>query len=594
MFAQVQHLESRQLLSATTVPTDRLNTAEKVLRHLQIHEQVNQSNAEILLIGDSITQRWETQGEGAFAAAFGDANVINMGIGGDQTQNLLWRLQDYNLSSISPKLAILNIGTNNICHPNRGNCTGHDSPTDTAAGVKANLDFLREALPGTPILLLGIFPRDPSPGGPHRESIRETNHLLAEMADEQTVHFVDLSDQFVEADGQISAETMFDFLHLTDAGYEKFAAAIVPAVKALVAQPEVISISGTNGDDSFSFFAEDDGYRIRLNGKDSHYDSHAIRLTFDGLGGNDVVRIEGSQFGDHAVIGTNAASVTGVGYQVSVTNVETKTIVGGDGFNSVQIADSNGDDRFVANPHFAFMNGDGFYSAAVGFTRVVASASTGHDIAELHDSPDDDLLVNKPGDVYLRNDEYSYFNYARDFDYVKTRASVGDDRAQFYDSPDDDFFVSKHSSAYMRDINSQWFHHAEGFDSNRAFSVAGGIDEAQFFDSPDSDTFVVTPTNALMRNSDSADVRSATGFSRVMAYSRFGGNDVATMFGDREQTRLRAAQESASMISSNFLSVASGFAEVQGYASETSRLEQEKGLRYLFTRRGDWTEVISI
>ena len=38
---------------------------------------------------------------------------MNLGIGGDRTQHVLWRLDNGNIDGIKPKLAVLMIGTNN-------------------------------------------------------------------------------------------------------------------------------------------------------------------------------------------------------------------------------------------------------------------------------------------------------------------------------------------------------------------------------------------------------------------------------------------------------------------------------------------------
>ena len=84
--------------------------------------------------------------------------VLNAGVSGDRTENLLWRLQNGNLDGPPPALVILLIGTNDLAYdgPPR-------SPELAAEGIRANLLYLRERLPDTPILLLGLLPRGASP-----------------------------------------------------------------------------------------------------------------------------------------------------------------------------------------------------------------------------------------------------------------------------------------------------------------------------------------------------------------------------------------------------------------------------------------------
>ena len=98
---------------------------------------------------------------------YGKRNAVNLGIGGDQTQHVLWRLENGNIDGISPKLAVLMIGTNNA---------GCGTPEEIAAGVKAIVEKLHAKLPEIKILILAIFPR----GADNNDALRKVN-----MADQQ-------------------------------------------------------------------------------------------------------------------------------------------------------------------------------------------------------------------------------------------------------------------------------------------------------------------------------------------------------------------------------------------------------------------------
>src|SRR5205807_491305 len=84
---------------------------------------------------------------------FGPYNAYNIGIGGDQTQHVLWRLDNGELDGINPnpKVAMIMIGTNNL---------GNRDDEAIAAGVTKIVQEVHEKLPQTKILLLGIFPRN--------------------------------------------------------------------------------------------------------------------------------------------------------------------------------------------------------------------------------------------------------------------------------------------------------------------------------------------------------------------------------------------------------------------------------------------------
>ena len=64
----------------------------------------------MLLVGDSITIQW---GE-SWKKHFPDLKAVNIGIGGDKTQNVLWRLDHGGVEGLQPKAIVLMIGNNNM------------------------------------------------------------------------------------------------------------------------------------------------------------------------------------------------------------------------------------------------------------------------------------------------------------------------------------------------------------------------------------------------------------------------------------------------------------------------------------------------
>ena len=79
-------------------------------RHDSFNERVKQGNVDLVFIGDSITQGWENAGKKVWDEFYGKRNAMNLGIGGDRTQHVLWRLDHGNVDGIKPKLAVLKIG----------------------------------------------------------------------------------------------------------------------------------------------------------------------------------------------------------------------------------------------------------------------------------------------------------------------------------------------------------------------------------------------------------------------------------------------------------------------------------------------------
>lgn len=173
------------------------------------------AKCELVFIGDSITQGWEGEGKQVWADNYAKYNAVNLGIGGDRTQHVLWRLDNGNLEGLAPKVAVVMIGTNNS--------NGEDNTVEQiAAGVRAIVQKLREKLPNTKILLVSVFPRGENPN-PQRGKILQVNQIIHKLADGQNVIWVDFGHKFVSDEGLISREIMPDYLHLSPKGYEIWA-----------------------------------------------------------------------------------------------------------------------------------------------------------------------------------------------------------------------------------------------------------------------------------------------------------------------------------------------------------------------------------
>jgi len=139
---------------------------------------------------------------------------------------VLWRFENGQLDGIKPKVAVLMIGTNN------SNRDDH-SEAEILQGVQFIVKQLRERLPKTKVLVVGIFPRGQT-FSTQRGKILQVNQALAKLADGKMIHYVDFGSQLIEADGSISKEVMPDYLHLSEQGYEMWAQAIEPKLKKLL------------------------------------------------------------------------------------------------------------------------------------------------------------------------------------------------------------------------------------------------------------------------------------------------------------------------------------------------------------------------
>lgn len=194
-------------------------------RHELINARVRQNDPELIFIGDSITELWEREGTEVWEASYGRRNAVNLGIGGDRTQHVLWRLDNGNLDGIVPKLAVVMIGTNN---------SRDDTPEQIADGITAIVRKLRSDLPTTKILLLAIFPRGADDQNPLRQTNTVVNAMISELADDQTVFYLDIGASFLASDRTLSRDIMPDLLHLSEEGYAIWAAAMEPELGRLL------------------------------------------------------------------------------------------------------------------------------------------------------------------------------------------------------------------------------------------------------------------------------------------------------------------------------------------------------------------------
>ncbi len=197
-------------------------------RHDAIVERAKHGDVDLLMIGDSITHGWQSKGKEPWAKYYAPRNAINMGFGGDRTEHVLWRLQNGEVDGMSPKLAVVMIGTNN---------TGsHDPAQDTARGIRLILKELQTRLPNMKILLLAVFPRGAEKDDPFRILNTEVNELISAYGQSESIYFLTLNELFLEEDGTLPTSIMPDLLHPNEGAYRIWAEAMEPTIQELMGE----------------------------------------------------------------------------------------------------------------------------------------------------------------------------------------------------------------------------------------------------------------------------------------------------------------------------------------------------------------------
>lgn len=196
-------------------------------RHAQRHQdkkafaEANKDKIKILMLGDSITHQWEykpaAEAAKKYLAPYG---ILNLGCGGDRTQNTLWIIEKSGiLELIKPQLVTIMIGTNN--HRN--------APEATIAGIKLIVEKVRALYPEAKILLYAIFPRGKDNNDWRRVVNEKVNAEIVKFCDGDKVEWVDIRKNFLTPEGVLSRDMMPDLLHPRKVkGYSVWGESLLP------------------------------------------------------------------------------------------------------------------------------------------------------------------------------------------------------------------------------------------------------------------------------------------------------------------------------------------------------------------------------
>jgi len=189
---------------------------------------INGKPCDIIFIGDSITANWLTVGKAIWDKYYAPRHALDFGVGGDKTQNVLWRLTNMDVQSLKPKVAVLLIGTNNTAN----------NPHEIAAGVQAVLANTQEIFPGVKTILVSILPNERA-----NDKMMQVNSLIRGNVDNSTVYWLNLVPLMpavttTNPDGTVDTNWKGlgkDHLHPDASGYQIWADAMEPLLTKLLA-----------------------------------------------------------------------------------------------------------------------------------------------------------------------------------------------------------------------------------------------------------------------------------------------------------------------------------------------------------------------
>lgn len=191
-------------------PVQRDNGAEggPLKRHRETLAQIAAAKEgfDIALLGDSITYNSELTG--AMQKLRKSYSVLNLGVCGDKTENVLWRCDHGELDGYKVKCVQLMIGTNN----------GGAAPKDIARAIKLILKRIEAKQPQAKVLLLSIPPRGRDASDPQRQRNEQVNRLIKSFADGKKVIWCDFTEKWFDEKGELIGMNT-DLLHPNGRAY---------------------------------------------------------------------------------------------------------------------------------------------------------------------------------------------------------------------------------------------------------------------------------------------------------------------------------------------------------------------------------------
>jgi lysophospholipase L1-like esterase len=173
-----------------------------------------------VFVGDSITEFCELD-------ELLGTPVLNRGISSDTTVDVLDRLDD--VLALHPKAIYLMIGSNDAAQ--------RSTVADAAGRYQQILQRIRSASPATRIYMQSVLPILATSSmiqrmGPNRVAqlnpwIREMNRRISAYADNQSIFYIDIHDDFAE-NNELAPRYTVDGVHLSGPGYMVWKQRILP------------------------------------------------------------------------------------------------------------------------------------------------------------------------------------------------------------------------------------------------------------------------------------------------------------------------------------------------------------------------------
>lgn len=249
---QIAYLPYTPVADGSGNPNWYIAAHEKLLASLDRFKAEHGPDLDVLLVGDSITWQWldirapydqyPQQFNEAWKENFADLKAFTIGVAGDKSQGLLWRLDHMGATGtksppLNPKVVVLAIGHNNMYFSRE---TGVDN---AAKGVLWSAKNLRSKFPDALIIVSKIFPNKTPGDAFYKDAAAinaELDKLIPAENDPKMILQPDLWAKMTNEDGTVKPEyfradePLNNKIHLSVDGYRLWAESLKPLIAPAV------------------------------------------------------------------------------------------------------------------------------------------------------------------------------------------------------------------------------------------------------------------------------------------------------------------------------------------------------------------------
>jgi len=183
--------------------------------------------AKAVWIGDSLSSQWLSFGAQTWNTHYSQVASLNVAVSGHTTVDTIDIIERVGvLNDLNSKVAVLMIGGNDLQR-------GTQAP-QIIANIERIIALIKSKLPHERILLLALLPAGGKPE-PILEQGKLVNAALAQMANDDDIHFLEMTYEFADENEAIHEELyQADQTHLSALGYELWQRLMDPLFQELL------------------------------------------------------------------------------------------------------------------------------------------------------------------------------------------------------------------------------------------------------------------------------------------------------------------------------------------------------------------------